>query len=147
MARTPDLKFWSRMIQAAAAVILALSCVLLLAPETGAFFFNLVYYQQRVEPVAAPETTRGYIYFVNGIIGAVMTGWMTGIILVARGPFEAGQKWAWDAIAVPLGVWFVIDCAFTIAHGVWGNLVLNIGTALLFAIPLTAARKRFRGGE
>jgi hypothetical protein len=79
--------------------------------------------------------------FANGIIGAVMVGWMTGIITLARGPFAAGQEWAWKAIALPLAVWFGVDCAFTIAHQAWGNLVLNLGTALMFGIPLAAAKK------
>jgi hypothetical protein len=141
MASKPQLQLWSRLVQAAAVAILSLSALLLLAPTAGASFFNLVYYQHWTAPEQVATSTQGYIYFANGIIGAVMVGWMTGIITLARGPFAAGQEWAWKAIALPLAVWFGVDCAFTIAHQAWGNLVLNLGTALMFGIPLAAAKK------
>ncbi len=141
MAGNPQLQLWSRLVQAAAVAILSLSALLLLAPPAGASFFNLVYYQHWTAPEQVASSTQGYIYFANGIIGAVMAGWMTGIIALARGPFAAGQEWAWKAIALPLAVWFAVDCAFTIAHQAWGNLVLNLGTALMFGIPLAAAKK------
>lgn len=70
--------------------MLGLSAVLLLAPSLGERVFNLVYHQL-VGPVEVPGTTVGSIQFANGIIGAVMAGWMIGIIMLARGPFVAGQ--------------------------------------------------------
>jgi len=82
------LRLWSNLIPAAAAVALALSTMLLLAPAWGE---------------------------------------------------------AWDAIAWPLAAWFVVDTAFSAAHGVWGNVLLNTGTALMFAVPLWASRRHFAG--
>ena len=140
---TTALRFWSRLIQAAAAVVLALSAMLLLAPAVGEAFFNLVYYRQAASPVPVPEAARGYIWFANGIIGAVLLGWMLAVVVLARGPFEAGERYAWDAIAWPLLGWYVIDTTFSIAHGVWGNVLLNTGTALMFGIPLLASRRHF----
>lgn len=140
---TSALIFWSRLIQAAAAAVLGLSAVLLLAPSLGERAFNLVYYHQLVSPVEVPGTTVGYIQFANGIIGAVMAGWMIGIIMLARGPFVAGQTYAWNTIAFPLAGWFVIDSAFSVAHGVWGNVLLNAATALMFSVSLLASRKHF----
>jgi hypothetical protein len=143
MAVAP-LVFWSRLIQAAAAVVLTLSAVLMLAPDLGERVFNLVYFQQLASPVPAPAPVAGYIQFANGIIGAVMAGWMFTVIMLARGPFQAGQALAWRTIAYPLAGWYAVDTAFSIAHGVWGNVLLNTGTALMFGIPLVASRKHFR---
>jgi len=137
------LTFWSRMIQAAAGVVLGLSAVLLLAPPLGEAVFNLVYFHQPASPVPVPVEVLGYLWFANGIIGAVMAGWMITIIVLARGPFRAGERHAWNAIAWPLLGWYCIDTAFSVAHGVWGNVVLNTGTALLFGIPLLGARRHF----
>jgi len=137
------LAFWSRLLQAAAAVVLGLSAVLLLAPSMGEAVFNLVYYHQLAGPVEVPGPALGYIRFANGIIGAVMAGWMIGIIMLARGPFAAGHRHAWNTIAFPLAGWFVIDTAFSLAHGVWGNVLLNVATALMFGIPLLASRRHF----
>jgi hypothetical protein len=135
------LRFWSRMIQGAAAVVLALSAVLMLAPPLGETFFHLVYFQQPASPVPVPAEIQGYLRFANGIIGAVMAGWMMAVIVLARGPFRAGERFAWNAIAWPLLGWYVIDTTFSIAHGVWGNVLLNTGTALMFGVPLLASRR------
>jgi hypothetical protein len=135
------LRFWSRMIQGAAAVVLALSAVLMLAPPLGETFFHLVYFQQPASPVPVPAEIQGYLRFANGIIGAVMAGWMMAVIVLARGPFRAGERYAWNAIAWPLLGWYVIDTTFSIAHGVWGNVLLNTGTALMFGVPLLASRR------
>ena len=137
------LQFWSRLIQAAAAVVLALSAVLMLAPSLGEAFFYLVYFQQPTSPVAVPEEIQGYLRFANGIIGAVMAGWMMAVIALARGPFRAGERFAWNSIAWPLLGWYVIDTTFSIAHGAWGNVLLNTGTALMFGVPLLASRRHF----
>ena len=137
------LHFWSRLIQGAAAVVLALSAVLMLAPPLGETFFHLVYFQQPASPVPVPAEIQGYLRFANGIIGAVMAGWMMAVIVLARGPFRAGERFAWNAIAWPLLGWCVIDTTFSIAHGVWGNVLLNTGTALMFGVPLLASRRHF----
>ena len=137
------LHLWSRLIQGAAAVVLALSAVLMLAPPLGETFFHLVYFQQPASPVPVPAEIQGYLRFANGIIGAVMAGWMMAVIVLARGPFRAGERFAWNAIAWPLLGWYVIDTTFSIAHGVWGNVLLNTGTALMFGVPLLASRRHF----
>ena len=143
MNQRPELVFWSRLMQAAAVVVLALSALLLLAPAMGAAFFNLVYFSSMTSPVAAPAVVQGYIHFANGIIGAVLVGWMLTIIVIARGPFLAGERFAWNGIAWPLAGWYLIDTAFSLAHGVWGNVLLNTGTALMFGVPLLGSRRHF----
>jgi hypothetical protein len=137
------LHFWSRLIQLAAAVVMALSAVLMLTPALGEALFHLVYFQQPASPVAVPIEIQRYLRFANGIIGAVMAGWMMVIIMLARGPFRAGERFAWNAIAWPLLGWYVIDTAFSAAHGVWGNVLLNTGTGLMFGVPLLASRRHF----
>ena len=137
------LLFWSRLIQAAAVVVLGLSAMLLLAPALGEAFFYLVYFLQPASPVPVPAQVQGYIRFGNGIIGAVMLGWMVTVIVLARGPFLAGERYAWQAIAWPLALWYLVDTTFSLAHGVWGNVLLNTATALMFGIPLLGARRHF----
>ena len=72
-----------------------------------------------------------------------MAGWMLAIIVVARGPFLSGERSAWIAIAWPLAGWYLVDTVFSMAHGVWGNVLLNTGTALMFGVPLLASRRHF----
>ena len=139
----PELTLWSRLIQGAAGVVLILSAVLMVAPAWGEAFFYLVYFHQPTSPVPVPVEIQGYLRFANGIIGAVMAGWMMVIVLLARGPFRAGERFAWNSIAWPLLGWYLIDTAFSIAHGVWGNVLLNTGIALMFGVPLLASRRHF----
>ena len=65
------------------------------------------------------------------------------IILLARGPFLEGCPHAWNIIAIPLASWFLIDTAFSTVHGVWGNVLLNSATGLMFGIPLLFSRRNF----
>lgn len=137
----PALMFWSRLIQTGAAVVLALSAVLLLAPSTGISIFNFVYYQTFSS--TGLESNSPYIQFAHGIIGAVLAGWMIGIIILARTPFIAGERYAWNTITFSLAGWFLIDTGFSLFHAIWGNLFLNLAIALLFGIPLLATHKYF----
>jgi len=137
------LLLWSRLIQGAAAVVIVLSLTLLLAPRLGEAIFNLVYYHQLSSPVVVPSLALGYIWFANGIIGAVMAGWMICIIMLARGPFVEGRLHAWNTIAIPLASWFLIDTVFSVSHGVWGNVLMNTATGLMFGIPLLFSRRHF----
>ena len=59
---------------------------------------------------------------------AVMAGWMICIIMLAKGPFLEGRRHAWNTIAIPLASWFLIDTVFSIAHGVWSNVLLKTAT-------------------
>ena len=137
------LLIWSRLIQAASVIVLGLTAALMLAPSMGESLFYLVYFRQAVSPVPVPEEVLGYLRFANGIIGAVMAGWMLTILLLARGPFMTGERYAWQAIAWPLMGWYLIDTCFSVAHGVWGNVLLNTATAVMFGIPLIGSRRLF----
>jgi hypothetical protein len=142
-AATPALLLWSRLVRGAAAIVIVLSLTLMLSTPLGEAIFNLVYFHQLPIPIEVPRLALGYIWFANGIIGAVMAGWMICIILLARGPFLEGRQHAWNSIAIPLASWFLIDTAFSIAHGVWGNVLLNTATGLMFGIPLLLSRRHF----
>ena len=143
-AASPALLLWSRLVQGAAAIVIVLSLTLLLSPRLGEAIFNLVYFHQLSMPVEVPSLAQGYIWFANGIIGAVMAGWMLTVIALARGPFMAAERYAWNAIAWPLLAWYVIDTSFSLMHGVWGNVLLNTATSVMFGIPLIGARPHFR---
>jgi hypothetical protein len=138
-----QLRFWSVWLQAAAAVMLALSAALLLAPSLGLAIFSTVYFLQPEFPVPVPAPVEAYIRFMHGVLAATMLGWMVAVIALARGPFVAGQRHAWIALAASLGAWFLIDTSYSVWHGVWGNVALNVTTALMFAWPLLASRKHF----
>lgn len=104
VAVAPALLFWSRLIQAAAAVVIILSLTLLLAPRLGEAIFNLVYFHQPSIPVEVPNLAMGYIWFANGIIGAVMAGWIESerALEVALQLFRKGSADFADCLHVAL---------------------------------------------
>jgi hypothetical protein len=136
---------WSRFLQAAAAAVIALSAVLVLAPGIGGAIFNLVYFGQAGYPVPFPPEAGAYIRFSNGVLGSVMTGWMIAVIAIARGPFVEGRPWAWRTVAGSIEGWFLVDTVFSAVLGAWGNVALNTAMVLMFAAPLLATRRHFRG--
>ena len=85
-AATPALLLWSRLIQGAASVVIVLSLTLLLSPNLGEAIFNLVYFHQFSMPVEVPSLAHGYIWFANGVIGAV-TDFAVGL------PGEKASGW------------------------------------------------------
>lgn len=86
-----------------------------------------------------------YIRFIFGVLGAVMTGWMSSLLVLAAGPFRRGEKSAWLAITLSVVVWFVVDSGFSLVAGYWQNAALNVGFAVIFAIPLGATFRHFFG--
>ena len=73
-----------------------------------------------------------------------MFGWGIGMLLVVLGPFSRGEWEGWRMIAISMGAWFAVYTIMSWVTGFWGNVALNIGFALLFAIPLAATYSAFK---
>jgi hypothetical protein len=91
----------------------------MLAPPLGEAFFYLVCFRLPASPAKVPAEVLGCLWFANSMIGVVVACWMTVTVVLARGPFQACERRAWQARAWPLPVWYTIDTAFTPAYGVW----------------------------
>ncbi|MFM9863137.1 MAG: hypothetical protein ACKVRO_05980 [Micropepsaceae bacterium] len=136
--------FWCNWLIAVAAAVSLFSALLLFAPAVGQQIFDAIYFFT-LEPQPLPaERETNYLRFTNGVLGAVMIGWMCLIAVVANGPFRRGEAWAWTAIAASIGAWFVTDTTFSLARGVTGNALFNTAVVVAFAVPLLASRASFR---
>jgi hypothetical protein len=136
--------FWCNWLIVVAAAVSLFSALLLLAPLLGQQVFDAIYFFTLEPQPPATEREAAYLRFTNGVLGAVMIGWMTLIAIVANDPFRRGERWAWTAIAASVGVWYVIDTTFSLAHDIVGNALLNSAIAAAFAVPLLATRRSFR---
>lgn len=67
-----------------------------------------------------------------------MFGWGLMLVAVVQRLLAHGSKLGWQLVAGSLALWFVPDTAYSLITGYWQNAVLNIGFALLFAVPLAA---------
>jgi hypothetical protein len=135
---------WRGWLLAVACGVIALSLLLLLAPSAGGFLFDAIYLATLTPQADYSPSAMAYIQFVNGVLGAVMIGWMVAIVLLVQGPFRRGERFGWDAIAASVAVWFAVDTSFSLVHGVLGNVALNLLMAAGFAVPLAATYGRFR---
>ena len=127
---------WEFLLQATLAGLTGMGLILLLAPSIGEKFFYLVYHGALQPPEPFSDEAHRYIRFVHGVLGAMMLGWMVLIHRLARispnGPVTSN----WSLIRISIGTWFVIDTTFSIVHGIYGNVLLNLMCAIGILVPL-----------
>lgn len=77
---------------------------------------------------------------VNAVAGGVMVGWGTLMYLIAKGPLQQGDTTLASPMLIAVIAWFVVDSTGSVAAGLPGNVILNIGFLVLFLPPLTKLR-------
>ncbi|MFM8820388.1 MAG: hypothetical protein ACKOD3_07600 [Phenylobacterium sp.] len=127
---------WEVLLQATLAGLAVMGLVLLLTPSIGEMFFYVVYFGALQPPEPFSEEARGYIRFAHGVLGAMMLGWMVLIHRLARISADGPPASNWSLIRISIGTWFVIDTTFSIVHGVYGNVLLNLACAIGILVPL-----------
>ena len=140
--------FWQRWLLVVAWGITAFGLLMALLVETP--LFDLFHAQ--IDPAFWPEGSLPPEAFVSyrgwalSAWGATVAGWGLMLALVVRGPYRARQPWAWRAIAFSLAIWFVLDTAASLRHGVAFNVGLNVVILIAACAPLLATRKAFEEG-
>lgn len=82
-----------------------------------------------------------YTTFIFGVLGAVIVGWMALTFVVARGPLRRRETWAWNAVALSIGVWFVVDTGFSLIVGQVEHALFNVGFLVPIVVALAALRR------
>lgn len=116
---------------------------MVLAPGATEAGFGWMIFGSPGPPAGMTPEAAAYTRFAYGVLGAVMFGWMILAALVVNGPFRGKEPWAWKAVALSLGAWFVVDTAHSLLSGFWPNAVLNAAFAVVLAPPLMATRRHF----
>jgi len=83
-----------------------------------------------------------YRAWIFAVLGGTMAGWAIAMFALVRGGIAKGLRWAWNAVALSLAVWFPLDTGYSLAHGVWINALGNTVILAALAIPLAATRGR-----
>ena len=138
---TMSLQFWQRWLMVAAGGVMLYSSALIVLSDIMHNLFNTLFF-------AAPDgafskEALNYIRLVQGVLGAVLIGWMLTVISILISSFKRGERSAWYTVAVPVVVWFVVDAGFSLLIGVPAHAVFNILFLILFATPLAATFKTF----
>lgn len=91
-------------------------------------------------PPVGAESLRRWLYAVEG--STLVAFGVLGVAL-ARTAFRRRERWARDAMALAVGVWFPLDTAASLLHGVWENAALNGVIALVLLAPVLATWTEF----
>lgn len=89
------------------------------------------------------EVSRKYLHLVYGVLGAAIVGWMVTIGTLVRGPLLRRERWAWNAIAVSVSAWFVLDTGLSLVLGFAGHALFNVVFITALVVPLAAIRRDF----
>jgi len=104
-------------------------------------------FNQQIDPVfwpAGPDSTaRDFQQMIYAVWGATVAGFGALAAFVVRHPFRARQRWARDALAVSILLWFVLDTTASAVAGVWFNVVFNTVVLGALAVPMAATWKEF----
>lgn len=125
---------------AAAATTLALGVAMVALPATSQPLWYWLFYGEMAPAWATPEAAR-YIAFTYSVIGAVIAGWGALLLWLGLGPLARGERWAWNAAAASVGIWYGLDSSVSLAWGYWQNAALNTVFMLAFASPLWRMRR------
>ena len=82
--------------------------------------------------------------WVYGVWGATVAGFGLLAALISGSGFARRQKWARDALAAALSLWFVLDTGISLLSHVWVNAAINTAVLALFIVPLVMTWKDFR---
>ncbi len=82
-----------------------------------------------------------YRAWIFAVLGGTMAGWSVAMILLIHHGIAQGLRWAWNAVALGLLVWFPLDTGSSLGHHVWINAVGNTVILLAMAIPLAMTRR------
>lgn len=136
--------FWVRWLTVSASAIVMLGLGMVLAPGLTRQAFGLLLYADRYRVAEFDAAAVSYISLLHGVLGAIMLGWGTALLLIIRGSLLRGSRESWNILAIAVSAWFIPDTALSLWTGFWQNALLNVGIALLFGIPLAATRKTAR---
>lgn len=85
--------------------------------------------------------------WVYGVWGATVAGFGLLAAFIAAHAFARKQRWARDALAAALALWYVLDTALSLLSRVWVNAALNTAVLALFIVPLAMTWTHFRDAK
>ena len=86
---------------------------------------------------------RNLLQWESALYGAIMIGWATTLLMVARIAFRQRSRELKQALMVGLTAWLLVEAAASAWYGVWFNVGVDAAVLLLFGIPLLSrARDR-----
>ncbi len=136
--------FWQRWLFVFAMIVTIFGLAMAVFNRTPLFAF----FDSQVNPAFWGNTpmlpeVNGFQGWIYGVLGATMAGWGTILAFIIRYPFLARDRWAWNAVAFGLSLWYATDTALSLHYGVVFNAVFNTVVFFAAALPLAFTRQEF----
>jgi hypothetical protein len=137
--------FWQRWLLVVSVAITAFGVFIALLNDTG--LFDTVFNDQ-IDPVFwdqdIDQDTRDFRRWVYGVLGATVAGWGATMAFLAQNPFKRRERWAWNAIAAGITLWFVLDSYVSLAaENYFNEFALTVPLFVLVMLPLGFTRRAF----
>jgi hypothetical protein len=135
--------FWSRWIKFLSFFLIVYGLAMVFVPQmmrtpvASILFDNHESFRSAFVSMGEPQST--FLNVLSGLLGTVTTGWAIQMAWIAHIPFRSGERWAWNALAMSVSVWAILEFVFKLIDGINGiGLVAHFGLFVAFAIPLAA---------
>jgi hypothetical protein len=91
----------------------------------------------------APAGVAEFQGWSYGVWGATVAGFGLLAAFLINHAFLRRERWARDALAWSLGLWYILDTGVSVRAGVWINAVFNTVVLAAFALGLIFTWKEF----
>ena len=122
-------------------IVTGLICAIASHPATAGvwlWLFDLLKWPLDGNPAFFADDTRA----VNAVLGGTMVGWGVLMYLLATPQRLHALPELPRLLLMGLMAWFVVDSIGSLAAGLLGNLVLNVGFLVLFVPPLLVLQRQ-----
>jgi hypothetical protein len=128
--------FWRRWLITVMVGVIVYGLCLIVLPQTMHRFFNTLFFASSNTIQHVGEANPEFIPLVYGVLGAVLIGWMVGLLALLLMTPPDSQRVTWQILVLSIGTWFSIDTGFSLYTGFIAHALFNVGFLVLFAIPL-----------
>ena len=116
-------------------VMIAFGLAIVVVPWVRQDLFNWIATGSSSQPGNMTDEAFEYLRLSLSLVGALTFGLAISMWFIARYALAKGQAWGWNALAVTIGAWFIVDSAASIATGFPRNAISNV----LLTLPAVAA--------
>jgi hypothetical protein len=136
--------FWQRWLLAASLSLILFGLALACFPSSPIFgVLQHAVNESFWGTVESPTNVRRFQSWVLGAWGATIAGWGVFSFFLGRYAFPERRPWAWRGFAAGICLWYLLDTAISLLHGVVVNAIFNTLILLVFAMPLAGTWAAF----